>query len=194
MHGLVNKAIEFFVRDTYGDAAWTSVVRRTGVEVSSFEAMLSYDDAVTDALLVAAAGHLAKPRDAILEDIGIYVVSHPDVTAPRRLLRFAGATFEDFLGSLEALPDWVRLALPDLHLPPMRLSTLDDGGVRLVCGSFFDGFGHVIVGLLQAMADEYGALVTITHEGRVAEGEAVHIYLHVPHFSEGRSFQLTHYA
>lgn len=190
MHGLVNKALESFVVETYGPSTWEAVSNAAGLGGMRFEAMLAYDDTITAAVLGAAAKHLGKPQEALLEDVGTYLVSHPDVTAPRRLLRFSGATFEEFLNSLEDLPDRVRLAIPDLSLPPMQLTELANGGYRVTCGTWFDGYGHMLVGLLQAMADEYGALVTIEHSGANGVFETVELHLHVPDFTPGRAFEL----
>jgi hypothetical protein len=51
----------------------------------------------------------------LLEDIGTYLVTDPALEPLRRLLRFGGDTFAEFLGSLEELPDRARLAMPQLE-------------------------------------------------------------------------------
>jgi hypothetical protein len=48
----------------------------------------------------------------------------------------------------------------------------------------------VIVGLLRAMADDYGALVLLEHIGADEEGETVSIHLLETRFSTGRRFDL----
>ena len=121
MHGLVNRSIQCFLRDTYGAAAWAHVVREAGLGFDSFEAMLNYETAMTEAVLVAAARVLGRPRESVLEDLGTYLVSHENTQALRRLLRFGGVTFDDFLHSLEDLPERARLALTDLDLPALTL-------------------------------------------------------------------------
>lgn len=198
MHGLINKAIEGFVVEIYGAGAWQSIVTEAETGAASFEAMLVYDDVIAERLLEATAAHLNKPRPMLLEDIGTFLVSHPRMPALRRLLRFAGTEFEDFLHSLEDLPGRVRLAVPDFILPSMEITHKGARDYELSCGPLFEGFGHVMVGLLQAMADEYGALVTIEHHGpgpgaggETSRGlEVISIRLHVPQFSEGRRFAL----
>ena len=54
MHGLINRSIQCFLRDTYGAGAWAQVVRGAGLGFDSFEAMLTYDPVLTDAVLDAA--------------------------------------------------------------------------------------------------------------------------------------------
>ena len=48
MHGLTNKAIECFVHDTYGVDTWLEIARRAALPEPSFEAMLTYDDDITE--------------------------------------------------------------------------------------------------------------------------------------------------
>ncbi|MWP39928.1 Haem-NO-binding [[Luteovulum] sphaeroides subsp. megalophilum] len=190
MHGLVNRAIECFLRDTYSPALWADVARDARLGFDTFEPMLTYELSETEAVIAAAAHRLSRSRDALLEDVGTYLVSHPTTARLRRLLRFGGVTFTDFLHSLDDLPDRARLALPDLDLPDLQITELGPNRFRLICASPLDGMGHVMLGLLRAMADDYGVLVMLVHRGQTPEGEAVSIALLDPAFSAGRPFDL----
>ena len=198
MHGLVNRAIQSFVINTYGPERWHGVTEAAGLGVFEFEAMLIYDDALTDAVLDALCADLGRGRGEVLEDLGTYLVSHPEVEALRRLLRFGGETYVDFLHSLDDLPDRARLAVSDLHLPAMELREEGAGRYSLRCGSEMPGFGWVMMGILRAMADDYGALVTLEHRGtprpqgagREDGGEEIAITLVESAFAEGRAFDL----
>ncbi|MBM9593131.1 heme NO-binding domain-containing protein [Roseitranquillus sediminis] len=191
MHGLTNKAIESFVRDTYGVDVWLEVARRARLDEPSFEAMLSYEDFVTRRVLDAATDCLDKPLDAFLEDLGTYLVSHPTTEALRRLLRFGGETFAEFLDSLDDLPGRARLAVPDLDLPSLELiDEGDEGAWHLHCRYPQAGYGHVLVGILRALADDYGALVIMDVVEHVEGRETLSIVLHDPAFAEGRRFEL----
>ncbi len=192
MHGLVNRSIQCFLRDTYGAATWAHVAREARLGFDGFEPMLTYDSALTEAVIVAAAKVLNRPRESVLEDLGTYLVSHKNTEALRRLLRFGGVTFEDFLHSLEDLPERARLALPDLDLPGFALVEESSGDYVVQVTALVAGAGHVIVGLLRAMADDYGALVLLDHDGAGAtdQGEAVRVQLLDRSHSTGRSFDL----
>lgn len=194
MHGLFNRSIQCFLRDTYGPEVWAQVVRQAALGFDSFEALLIYDNALTHAVLAAAADVLHRPRETVLEDLGIYLVSHPNTESLRRLLRFGGVSFVDFLHSLEDLPDRGHLALPDLDLPKLRLSDQGEGQFCLTCAGLIPGIGHVIVGLLRAMADDYGALVLLDHAGAATDdmtgGERISIQLLDHRHSAGRRFDL----
>lgn len=188
MHGLVNRSIQSFLRDTYGAARWREIAEAAGADPHGFETMLHYDDALTDALLAAAAARLGKSGDALLEDLGIYLVTHPHSEAPRRLLRFGGVSFVEFLYSLGDLRDRGRLAVPDLDLPQLDLQEHPGGRFSLWCEAAHPGFLAVVFGVLQAMADDYGALVMLERR-RDDDGERIFIDLLDRQFTQGRSFE-----
>ncbi|WP_299349971.1 heme NO-binding domain-containing protein [uncultured Shimia sp.] len=91
MHGLINRAVQCFIRDSYGRERWIEIATLAELGFSDFEAMLHYDDALTWDVLDAAALSLGVPRETVLEDIGTYLVSHPNVEALRRLLHICAS-------------------------------------------------------------------------------------------------------
>lgn len=188
MHGLINRSIQNFVTDSYGTAVWADVVVRADLDVPDFEAMLIYDDALTPKLLDHVAAALGRPRAEMMEDIGTYLASK--VEAVRRLLRFGGVNFEEFLHSLDDLPDRARLAVADLDLPEIELREHAKGRFSLICDSPLQGYGHVMMGILRVMADDYGALALLDHSGVTYGPETVCISLVEPDFAEGRRFEL----
>jgi hypothetical protein len=190
MLGIVNRAIECFLSDTYG-AAWADIAQALNLGTPSFEALLPYDDALTGRLIAEAERRIGKPREELLEDLGIYLVSHPRYAALRRLLRFAGVTFEDFLLSVDEIPDRTRLALADLHLPTVRVHAMGEDSFAIWCGPGLPGFAQVLAGCLRAMADDYGALVTLSLIPEVESGAGrIDVTLHTVRHSDGRAFKL----
>ncbi|MFX0544850.1 heme NO-binding domain-containing protein [Roseovarius sp. S1116L3] len=190
MHGLINRAIERFVRDTHGRDVWGAVMRTAGLEFTEFESMLSYEADVTQRVLVALAAQLDRPLPEILEDVGTYLVSHPKLEPLRRLLRFGGPTFTEFLHSLDDLPARAKLAVPDLDLPELELREYGQGVYAIDCYSGQLGFGYVIVGLLRALADDYGALALLEHKGLRDGCEIIEVRLLAAEHARGRSFDL----
>ena len=191
MHGLINRSLQSFLSDTYGAQTWQSISRAAGLQMDGFEALLIYDDALTDAVIDSAARLLVKPREMILEDLGTYLVSHQNLEALRRLLRFGGVSFVDFLHSMEDLPEHGRLGVPDLDLPDFTLIEEAAGEFTLQVSPLVVGVGHVVVGLLRAMADDYGALVLLEHVGTRQGRECVSVLLLDQAHSQGRSFALS---
>ncbi|MFK7837231.1 MAG: heme NO-binding domain-containing protein [Sulfitobacter sp.] len=190
MLGLINRTIQSYVRHSYGHATWDEVTDHAGVGVSEFESMLPYRDDFTPRLLDAAAEVLDRPRADVMEDIGTFIVSHPEFESVRRLLRFSGDDFLDFVLSLEDLDDRVRLAVSDLDLPKVEIEMIADGHFELRCNADVAGYGHVMMGVLRAMADDYGALAFLEHTGRKSGAETVSISLIESDYAEGRSFEL----
>lgn len=183
MHGLVNRSIQSFLRDTYGADLWSRVADAAGVGADGFEAMLVYEDAATDAVLDAAAAALAKPRAALLEDLGIYLVGLEPL---RRLLRFGGVDYVDFLHSLDELPDRVRLAVAEIEMPDLDLAETGPGRFVLCCRGARPGYAAVLAGVLSAMADDYGALALID----AGAADTIAIDLLQARFASGRRFDL----
>ena len=190
MHGLINKAVEIFVIETYGADAWLSAMQRAETGVTEFEAMLGYPTEVTERVLDALVDGLGRNRDQLLEDLGTFLVTSRQLPALRRLLRFGGVSYDDFLHSLEELPDRVQLAVDDLRLPDLTLSGGQGGEYRLRCHPGLPGYGHVMIGVLRAMADDYGALAILDYHGEDDGGEAISVIIVQDAFAQGRRFEL----
>ncbi len=194
MHGLINRSLQCFVRDTYGAETWRKVADCAQLVFEDFEPVLTYDDEITDHVIAAASAILNKPRQHMLEDVGTYLASNPSVEAVRRLLRFSGTTFYEFLIALEDIKDRARLALPDLELPTLELYQEDATTFMLSVRWVQSDIGHVVMGILRTMADDYGALVILEHEGLQDGAEQIRISLLDSEFSEGRDFRLAEFA
>ena len=190
MHGLINRSFECFLRATYGGPFWAEVAQDLDAGIEQFEPVLHYDDALSYRMLESASTRLDKPPETLLEDFGTFLVADPAAERVRRLLRFGGVDYEDFLASLEDLRGRARLAVPDLDLPRIELEDQGGGVYRLACRSPHKGFGQVYLGLLRALADDYGALVLIDFEGDVDGAEILTIRLADAAFAEGRAFDL----
>jgi heme-NO-binding protein len=190
MHGLINRALQTFVCQTYGTERWHRVTEAAELGFTEFEAMLFYEEAQTLRVLEALCTDLGRPQAEVLEDLGTYLVSNPSVEALRRLLRFGGVTYVEFLHSLDDLPDRTRLAVDDLHLPSMEVREEVSGHFTLSCGPGVPGFGWVMMGVLRTMADDYGALVFLEYEGKRDKDEVISITLIETSFAAGRSFEL----
>jgi hypothetical protein len=190
MHGLINRSIQCFVTETYGEPAWTSVAREAGGEWTDFESLQVYDDAVTTALLSAAARVLDKSAGRVLEDIGTWLVTNRQPDTVRRLLRFGGVDFVDFLHSLEDLPGRVRLAVNDLELPTMEVMQHAPDCFTVTLGACALNYSPVLLGLVQAMADDYGALAVIEQAGNGGGPYVLTVRLFQTDYAQGRDFQL----
>lgn len=186
MHGLINRSFESFLRHRYGAGLWALVALELNAGIETFEPMLRYDDALTQRMISIAVQRLDRPRPLLLEDFGAYLVDNPASGRVRRLLRFGGVDYEDFLFSLEDLRGRARLAVPDLDLPELKLYDRGCGHFSLDVRSAHMGFGHVFLGLLRALADDYGTPVLLGYDGRGAGAEHLSVRLLAADLSTGR--------
>lgn len=190
MHGLINKALQCFVVDLHGLARWNAIAHKVGLEGANFEVMWHYDDHITRDVISAISKELELPKRAVLEDVGTYLVSHRNVQAVRRLLRFSGVTYVEFLHSLDDLHARAHLALSDLDFPHLELTEFDDGDYVLRCHHPFFGFSFVMMGVLRTMADDYGALVLLEHRQDENGSGLIRVRLIEEAFSDGNHFFL----
>lgn len=190
MHGLINRAIQAFVTTTYGAERWERVMEVSELGFTEFEAMLFYTEDQSNRMLAAMERVLERPLPEMLEDMGTFLVANPQVEALRRLLRFGGVTYVEFLHSLDDLPDRARLAVSDLHLPGLELIETSQDQFELICQPGLPGYGHVLMGVLRAMADDYGDLVFLDHSGTHGGAEVISITVVETRFAEGREFDL----
>lgn len=193
MHGLVARTLQCFVQDTYGQERWRRVADDARLDLPEFEAMLDYEAQLVGRVLTRAELELDKPRAAMLEDIGTYLMTHPNNERLRRLMRYGGEDFIDFLHSLEELPGRARLAVPDLNLPGLELTETAPRRFTLVCkctGPTSRGYSHVLAGVLRAMADDYGALILLDLADGPGDDELIEITVIETDYTRGRSFVL----
>ena len=194
MHGLIFRTLEAFISDTFSPENWTDVVVRANLPVNSFEAMLQYDADYFPQLLSAAGHVLDRPESVILEDIGTYLITHQNHASVRRLMRFGGETFSELLHSLDDLPGRTRMAVSGLDLPQVEVRQPTNGNFTILCRGNPSGFGHVLVGLLRAMADDYGTLALLEHRGQRDGAEVIEVTVVETAFADDRGFSLTEFA
>ncbi len=194
MHGLINCSLQLYLSDRHGSKLWEDLAQEVEVPDGRFEAMLPYEDGLTTALVTAAARKLMRPEPEILEDLGTFLVTSPRTEVVRRLLRYGGVNFREFLYSLDELQGRVKLAVPDLEMPKLELRTEGEQEYQLLCTEAQAGMGHVLVGVLRALADDYGALVLLEEMHSEKGDMVVTVQLLNAEHATGRRFSLAHGA
>lgn len=183
MLGLVNRSIEVFLRTTYGEKTWHDIAARADVDARGFNSLRNYPDDITTKLLRCAALKLGKSTLDILEDTGGWMVQLEPV---RRLLRFSGSEFSEFIFALEELPGRARMALPDLNFPPLVLTKKEDDLYLIHGPDWPHGLQWIIAGALRGMADDYGVLALIE-----AKTSGIEIRVLMQEFALARPFELS---
>lgn len=178
MHWLIRRSVESFLRDTYGDATWQALWRvsdggKDGSPQNDPQGLI---------MLTDAARHLEKLIEDLLEDLGAWIARQERI---RRLLRFSGRSFGEFLENLEQLPDRVNLVVPDLAIPPIKIVLAKNDFLQISLDEKHSEWSYVLAGLIRVMADDYGVLGLIS-----VDATKVNVQVCDGSFSEKRSFQL----
>lgn len=190
MHGLIFRTVEAFISDGFGADVWAKAVALAQLDVTSFEAMLQYDAAYFPMLLSGCAQVLDRSEAVILEDVGTYLITQQNHASVRRLMRFGGDTFSELMHALDDLPGRTRLAVSGLDLPQICVREPIPHHFTIQCQGRPVGFGHVLVGLLRAMADDYGTLAVLDHQGIRDGAEIIDVRVVEAFFAEDRGFSL----
>lgn len=175
MYGLVDRAVEEYLRSAYGDGLARLPLELRGRAAAEDGLSRGY------AALCAAASLLGKPSSEMLEDLGAWLAR---VEPLRRILRFSGRDFRDFLLSLEELPGRAELVAPTLHIPRLRASA-EGQSVAIQLLEPDIRWQHALAGLIRGMADDYGALCLIGSEEAL-----IRVDIWEEQFAEGRGFTL----
>ena len=178
MHSLIHRSIEAFLREVCPAGLWSHVAADAGLDSRGF---LSGQTRARDLIRVAAR-RLDKPEGELLEDLGAWLARLQPL---RRLLRFSGRDFREFLHRLDELPGRAHMVVPDLGLPVVSVMVDEQDWVIVSLSEPADIRLPVLAGLIRAMAYDYGALgVILTERGKIR----VHVPLDA--FTPGRSFSL----
>lgn len=163
MYGVLNAALQHYVCRAHGISLWEEVARASGVPHLRFEPMLDYDPSLTSEVLKELGHHLALSQEDVLEDIGVFLVTHPSTQWLHRLLRFSADNYADFLRVLPDIPNRIAIAAFDIGLPSMTLTSHEGTGFTLTLAphSLSDVWRSILIGLLRAMADSYDTLCAV---------------------------------
>ena len=194
MHGMINRALQGFIVETYGKDVWAEVRTIADLRIDEFEAMLHYEDALTVSCFQAVAQTMHQDETSVLEDLGTFLITHPPLDPLRRLLRFGGASFTEFVLSLDELADRGRMAIPDIELPEISVTQRNETQFELRARWRLPGVGAILLGALRAMADDYGALAFLSLESSGEDFDCLIIEIHDSHHAEGRKFVLAEAA
>lgn len=161
MYGLVNKGLGEMVQLEAGEAAWTEIRRRAGVDVSVFVTHQGYPDDVSVRLVVATAELLERSVERVLEDFGRHWILHT-ARAYGPIVEATGRTVPEFLCNLPNLHTRVSLSFPHLRPPEFRCRDVTSTGLVLEYRSGRSGFAPFVVGLLHGLAERFGTTIDVS--------------------------------
>ena len=170
MYGMVNEGLREFVIKNHGEDAWLQVCADAGLEQSRFEAMLTYDDAVTYGLVDAVRKRLGVDAATALHAFGEYWPTYAQETAIGKLIAFGGDDFVSVLESLDDMHERVVAALPQLRPPSFEVDILSERTIRLHYYSERNGLAPMAIGLLHGLAAQYNVKLELRHIAEKSKG------------------------
>ncbi|MEZ6014638.1 MAG: heme NO-binding domain-containing protein [Planctomycetota bacterium] len=170
MYGLVNRAIEDLVCQNHGQETWERVRARAGVTGHGFVAMESYPDAITYALVGAAAEELGAPADEILEAFGEFWMKYTAEEGYGELLGIMGSTFDEFMDNLDSMHARIAATMPHLVPPSFTREATPEGATILHYESERKGLAPMVIGLLKGLSTRFNVKFEVEHLAPVGEG------------------------
>lgn len=162
MYGLVNQALEDYVRRGYGEGCWKRIASRAGLELDVFVSMENYPDETTYRLVGAAAEVLGLPSAQVLEAFGEHWVLYTVEEGYGAMLSMFGSDLRSFLGHLDNLHSHVGMAFPDLRPPSFQVEPLDgQDAVLLHYRSVRAGLAPMVMGLLRGLGRRFSQAIEV---------------------------------
>jgi len=162
MYGLVNQAIEDFVRRGYGDTAWNRIRVAAGVDLEMFVSMDSYPDELSYRLVGTASQVLGLGTSQILEAFGEHWVLYTAEAGYGEMLAMFGSDLRSFLFNLDNLHSHVGMTYPKLHPPSFEVEDMPGAnGLLLHYHSTRAGLAPMVVGLLRGLGKRFSQEISV---------------------------------
>lgn len=172
MYGLVNQAMEDYVRRDFGDDSWGRIRAGAGLALDMFVSMDSYPDDVTYRLVDAAVPVLGLPPEQILEAFGEHWVLYTAREGYGDMLAMCGSNLRQFLARLDNLHTHVGLSFAQLRPPSFEVEPVPgEDAVLLHYRSERAGLAPMVVGLLKGLGKRFGEAVAVRRLERPAAAD-----------------------
>ncbi|GLI65462.1 hypothetical protein VaNZ11_008812 [Volvox africanus] len=155
MIGWVNNSVECFVRDTFGDDVWASVVDVAGVGKGGWVSSCPYPDSETYQVVITASTLLGVTPAQALEAYGVYFVDYVTQQGYEKLLHTLGSNIAEFLKSLNNLHLHLTMSFPAMSAPAFKCMAVGPESLELHYYSHRPALGPIVVGVLRGLANRY---------------------------------------
>jgi len=155
MYGIVNKAIESLVIESFGSDKWDKIKDASGVEVDFFISNEPYDDDITYALATAVAKEMNISVGDVLIAFGEYWILKTGKEKYGNLLEAGGNNLKEFLINLPAFHNRIMLMYPKLTPPEFKVSDVEEKSLYVHYFSKRVGLKEFVRGLLLGLGKLY---------------------------------------
>ncbi|HEX5684030.1 MAG TPA: heme NO-binding domain-containing protein [Ideonella sp.] len=162
MYGLVNQALEDFVKKGFGNTAWNRIREGAGIRLDMFVSMDSYPDETTHRLVRSASEVLDLDSSEILEGFGEHWVLYTAQAGYGEMLAMFGSDLRSFLNNLDNMHSHVAMSFPALRPPSFEVEQIEgDPGLLLHYRSERAGFAPMVVGLIKGLGKRFSQEVSV---------------------------------
>jgi hypothetical protein len=171
MYGLIDRALEDYVRRGFGENAWKEIQAGAGLDEDHlFVSMESYPDELTYRLVQAASAVLGMSVPQVLQAFGEHWVLYTAQEGYGEMLAMFGADLEQFLLNLDNLHSHVALTFPALRPPSLQVERIPGEGNTLLLHyrSERAGLAPMVVGLLRGLGRRFSQEIAVQQLDRQA--------------------------
>ncbi len=151
MYGMVNLAIEQFIKENHGQDTWETVASKTGV-INDFISMEQYPDSDSVNLIVGLSKITSQTPAQILTAIGEYWITFAYNSEYGDLMDMAGDNLPDVLANLDELHFRVGHSFEDLSPPSFWITDVTEDSLILHYHSEREGLAPMVVGLVRGLS------------------------------------------
>ncbi len=164
MYGMVNRAIEQFIKEQHGDVVWDRVASKPDIH-HEFGSMEQYPDSTSVDLIVGLSEATGRTPSQILADVGEYWVDFAHKSQYGELLDMAGDTLPEVLSNLDDMHTRVGYSFEDLKPPSFWISDLTEDSMILHYSSERDGLAPMVVGLVRGLSKHLQTACSVIQVG-----------------------------
>ncbi|MBX9808474.1 MAG: heme NO-binding domain-containing protein [Flavobacteriaceae bacterium] len=155
MYGIVNKAIQDLITDTFGVDKWDEVKEKSGIDIDFFLSNEPYDDAITYKLAGAASEVLGISVGEVLQTFGEWWVLKTGKEKYGGLMEAGGDNLKEFLINLPLFHNRIMLMYPKLTPPEFKVSNTEENSIYIHYHSKREGLQEFVRGLLIGLSKMY---------------------------------------
>ena len=161
MYGMVNEGIHTFIQTNFGNDAWHSICQDADIDLTQFDRMASYDDAITYNLVGAVAKHTDLPPEKVLNVFGEYWVDFAGKSGFGNLLKLSGDSFIERVQNLDDMHERILMTMPELKPPSFEIEQIASDIYELNYYSTRPGLAPMVIGLLKGLAEKTGETIKV---------------------------------
>lgn len=174
MYGLINKAVQGYLCETFGKEQWCSIAQEAGAYHAGFISLETYPDEITYALVAKTSARLSIPADTLWERLGEYWIRYTASEGYGEFFACQAHGMMAFLENLNAMHERMALIHPQMRSPKFELRKISADSYELDYFSTRQGLAAFVKGMLHGLSKQFNQPADIEHIPGCADKAGVH--------------------